>query len=104
MSSGGSTYIGVLSGCGGSVSSSLSYGGGSYGSLSSLDNGLSGVVTRVGVLEANSITTNNLYAKIAALSGVSVVTLSIGNQTFNLGGSAVYKGTSESGEKVLKWI
>lgn len=103
-SGGTSSYSGRLSGCGGSVSSGLSYGGGSYGSLSSLDNGLSGVVTRVGALEANSITTNNLYAKIAALSGVSVVTLAIGNATFNLGGSAVYKGTSESGEKVLKWI
>ena len=103
-SGGTSSYSGRLSGCGGSVSSGLSYSGGSYGSLSSLDNGLSGVVTRVGALEANSITTNNLYAKIAALSGVSVVTLSISNAVFNLGGSAVYKGTSESGEKVLKWI
>ena len=103
-SGGTSSYSGRLSGCGGSVSSGLSYSGGSYGSLSSLDNGLSGVVTRVGELEANSITTNNLYAKIAALSGVSVVTLSISNAVFNLGGSAVYKGTSESGEKVLKWI
>ena len=73
VSSGGNTtgtYHGSLSGCGGSVSSGLSYGGGSYGSLGSLDSGLRGVVTRVDTLQANMITTANLSANISALSSV----------------------------------
>lgn len=64
------SYHGSLSGCGGSVSSGLSYGGGSYGSLGSLDSGLKGVVTRVDTLQANMITTANLSANISALSSV----------------------------------
>lgn len=101
------TYYGGLSGCGGSVSSGLRYnvgGGMSYGTLGSLDSGLAGVVTRVDTLEANSITTRNLYASIADLSGVSVVTISIGNRTFNLGNRAVYMGYTTDGEQVLKWV
>lgn len=74
-SGGTSSYSGRLSGCGGSVSSGLSYGGGSYGSLGSLDSGLHGVAVKVDRLEANSITTNNLAAKIAALSNVTINTL-----------------------------
>ena len=73
VNSGGNTtgsYHGSLSGCGGSVSSGLSYGGGSYGSLSALDSGLKGVVTTVNILQANMITTNNLSANISALSSV----------------------------------
>lgn len=73
VNSGGNTtgsYHGSLSGCGGSVSSGLSYGGGSYGTLGSLDSGLKGVVTRVDTLQANMITTNNLSSRISALSSV----------------------------------
>lgn len=64
------SYHGSLNGCGGSVSSGLSYDGGSYGSLSALDSGLKGVVTTVDILQANMITTNNLSARISALSSV----------------------------------
>ena len=73
VNSGGNTtgsYHGSLSGCGGSVSSGLSYGGGSYGTLGGLDTGLSNVVVKVNALEANMITTNNLSARISSLSSV----------------------------------
>lgn len=80
-SGGTSSYSGRLSGCGGSVSSGLSYGGGSYGSLSSLDNGLKNVAVKVDSLEANAITTNNLVAKIANAGTVRISTLILnGNQ------------------------
>lgn len=80
-SGGTSSYSGRLSGCGGSVSSGLSYGGGSYGSLSSLDNGLRNVSVKVDSLEANAITTNNLVAKIANAGTVRISTLILnGNQ------------------------
>ena len=80
-SGGTSNYSGRLSGCGGSVSSGLSYGGGSYGSLSSLDNGLRNVAVKVDSLEANAITTNNLVAKIANAGTVRISTLILnGNQ------------------------
>ena len=59
------SYYGNLNGCGGSVSSGLSYGGGSYGSLGSLDSGLKGVVTKVGILEANQITVDQIDAHYA---------------------------------------
>lgn len=88
VQNGQSSYSGGLSGCGGYVSSGLSYGGGgggvSYGSLGSLDSNLRNVVTRVGTLEANMITTNNLYAKIAAMSNVTIQTLAVG--AFSMGG------------------
>ena len=80
-SGGTSSYSGRLSGCGGSVSSGLSYGGGSDGSLSSLDNGLRNVAVKVDSLEANAITTNNLVAKIANAGTVRISTLILnGNQ------------------------
>ena len=80
-SGGTSSYSGRLSGCGGSVSSGLSYGGGSYGSLGSLDNGLKNVAVKVDSLEANAITTNNLVAKIANAGTVRISTLILnGNQ------------------------
>lgn len=66
------SYYGNLNGCGGSVSSGLSYGGGSYGSLGSLDSGLRGVVTRVDTLQANMITTNNLKSAIASVGSLGV--------------------------------
>lgn len=72
VNSGGNTvggYYGNLGGCGGSVSSGLSYGG-SYSTLGGLDTGLSNVVVKVNALEANMITTNNLSARISALSSV----------------------------------
>lgn len=95
-SGGSSSYSGRLSGCGGSVSSGLSYGGGSYGSLSSLDNGLRGVVTRVGTLEANAITTNNLSARISALSQVTINTLYV--SSLSLPGGQVYGRTIKDGD------
>lgn len=76
-SGGSSSYSGSLSGCGGYVSSGLSYGGGSYGSLGSLDSGLGNVVTRVGHLEATSITTNNLVSKIQNAGTIYVSTLQL---------------------------
>ena len=83
VQNGQSSYTGSLRGCGGSVSSGLSYSGGgmSYGSLSSLDSNLKNVVTRVGVLEADSITTNNLEAKIAALEVVRAKAIRLGSYT-----------------------
>ena len=80
-SGGTSSYSGSLRGCGGSVSSGLSYSGGSYGSIGSLDSGLHGVAVKVDRLEANSITTDNLVAKIANAGTVRISTLILnGNQ------------------------
>ena len=78
VSNGQSSYGGSLRGCGGSVSSGLSYGGGggmSYGSLGSLDTGLKNLSIKVDSIEANAITTNNLVAKIANAGTVSISTL-----------------------------
>lgn len=80
-SGGTSSYSGRLSGCGGSVSSGLSYGGGSYGSLGSLDSGLHGLAVKVDSLEANSITTNNLVSKIQNAGTIKVSTLQLNGQT-----------------------
>ena len=80
-SGGTSSYSGSLRGCGGSVSSGLSYSGGSYGSIGSLDSGLHGVAVKVDRLEANSITTDNLVAKLANAGTVRISTLILnGNQ------------------------
>jgi len=80
-SGGNSSYSGSLRGCGGSVSSGLSYSGGSYGSIGGLDSGLHGVAVKVDRLEANSITTDNLVAKIANAGTVRISTLILnGNQ------------------------
>ncbi len=81
VSGGSSSYSGSLSGCGGSVSSGLSYGGGSYGSLGSLDNGLRNVSVKVNSLEANAITTNNLVSKIQNAGTIYVSTLQLNGQT-----------------------
>lgn len=92
VNSGGNTtgsYHGSLSGCGGSVSSGLSYGGGSYGTLGSLDSGLKGVVTRVDTLQANMITTNNLSSRISALSSVYMNNAWVSGNLY-LHGSAVH--------------
>ena len=91
VNSGGNTvggYYGNLGGCGGSVSSGLSYGGGSYGTLGSLDTGLANVVTKVNILEANAITTNNLSARISALSSVYMNNAWVSGNLY-LGGRAV---------------
>lgn len=91
VDSGGNTsYSGRLSGCGGSVSSGLSYGGGSYGSLGSLDSGLHGLAVKVDSLEANSITTNNLVAKIQNAGTIKVSTLQLNGQTVILHTEAWY--------------
>ena len=92
VNSGGNTvggYYGNLGGCGGSVSSGLSYGGGSYGTLGSLDTGLANVVTKVNILEANAITTNNLSARISALSSVYMNNAWVSGNLY-LGGRAVH--------------
>ena len=91
VNSGGNTvggYYGNLGGCGGYVSSGLSYGGGSYGTLGSLDTGLANVVTKVNILEANAITTNNLSARISALSSVYMNNAWVNN--LYLGGRAIH--------------
>ena len=91
VNSGGNTvggYYGNLGGCGGSVSSGLSYGGGSYGTLGSLDTGLANVVTKVNILEANAITTNNLSARISSLSSVYMNNAWV--NAFDLGGSRIH--------------
>lgn len=67
-------YYGNLGGCGGSVSSGLAYGGG-YGTLGGLDTGLTNVAVKVNTLEAKVVTTDNLYARIAALNSVSIKAL-----------------------------
>lgn len=72
VQNGSSSYSGSLNGCGGSVSSGLSYSGGSYGTLGNLDSGLEGVVTKVDILQANMITTNNLKSKIADVGSLGV--------------------------------
>lgn len=63
VSNGQSTYSGGLSGCGGSVSSGLSYSGGSYGSIGSLDTNLKNTVARVGTIEANYIKASAITAE-----------------------------------------
>ena len=72
-SGGSSSYSGRLSGCGGSVSSGLSYGSGggmSYGTLRSLDSNLSSTVARVGTIEANYVTADWIESTYgSALSG-----------------------------------
>lgn len=95
------SYYGNLSGCGGSVSSGLSYGGGSYGSLGSLDSGLKGVVTRVDTLQANMITTNNLYSKIASLGGVTITNLTVTNGVALGGRQAQWTYNSDIGHYIL---
>ena len=89
-SGGTSSYSGRLSGCGGSVSSGLSYGGGSYGSLGSLDTGLHNVAVKVDRLEANSITTNNLVSKIQNAGTIYVSTLQLNGQRLQLNTEAWY--------------
>lgn len=76
VQNGRSSYSGSLSGCGGSVSSGLSYSGGSYGTLSSLDSNLNSVAIKVGTIEANYITAdyitaNLISSKIAQLNSIS---------------------------------
>lgn len=80
-------YYGNLGGCGGDVSSGLSYGG-NYNTLGGLDTGLSNVVVKVNTLEANMITTNNLSARISALSSVYMNNAWVSGNLY-LGGRAV---------------
>lgn len=80
-------YYGNLGGCGGDVSSGLRYGG-SYSTLGGLDTGLSNVVVKVNALEANMITTNNLSARISALSSVYMNNAWVSGNLY-LGGRAV---------------
>lgn len=92
VSNGQSSYGGSLRGCGGSVSSGLSYSGGgmSYGSLGSLDTGLKNLSLKVDSLEANSITTNNLVSKIQNAGTIKVSTLQLNGQTVVLNTEAWY--------------
>lgn len=85
------SYYGNLNGCGGSVSSGLSYGGGSYGSLGSLDSGLKGVVTTVNILQANMITTNSLKSAIASVGSLGV------NGDMSVSGSMLTTNLSATG-------
>lgn len=81
------SYYGSLNNCGGSVSSGLNYGGG-YQTLGGLDTGLQNVVVKVNSLEANMITTNNLSARISALSSVYMNNAWVSGHLY-LGGRAV---------------
>lgn len=81
------SYYGSLNNCGGSVSSGLNYGGG-YQTLGGLDTGLQNVVVKVNSLEANMITTNNLSARISALSSVYMNNAWVSGNLY-LGGRAV---------------
>ena len=81
-------YYGNLGGCDGYVSSGLNYGG-SYNTLGGLDTGLTNVVTKVNILEANAITTNNLSARISALSSVYMNNAWVSGNLY-LGGRAVH--------------
>lgn len=84
VSSGQSSYSGKLSGCGGSVSSGLSYSGGgsmSYGTLKSLDTNLSGTVARVGTIEANYITADYITADLISAKIAQLNSISFGNKT-----------------------
>lgn len=81
---GRSSYSGGLSGCGGSVSSGLSYSGGgsmSYGTLKSLDTNLSGTVARVGTIEANYITADYITADLISAKIAQLNSISFGNKT-----------------------
>lgn len=84
VSSGQSSYSGKLSGCGGSVSSGLSYSGGgsmNYGTLKSLDSNLSGTVARVGTIEANYITADYITADLISAKIAQLNSISFGNKT-----------------------
>ena len=98
------TYYGGLSGCGGSVSSGLAYSGGnvSYGTISGLDQGLADTVVRVGKLEADSITTENLAAQIAKISIVKVASLKINNIQVKLNSTTFTDGNGDS-VKITYW-
>jgi hypothetical protein len=69
VQNGQSSYTGSLRGCGGSVSSGLSYSGGggvNYGSLSSLDSNLKNVAIKVDTIEANYITANYITSDLVS--------------------------------------
>ena len=79
-------YSGSLDGCGGSVSSGLSYSGGSgvsYGTLGKLDTNLSNTVARVGTIEANYVTADWIESTYgSALSG-TFGDLTVANNTWS---------------------
>lgn len=84
VANGQSSYSGGLNGCGGSVSSGLSYSGGgsmSYGTLKSLDANLSGTVARVGTIEANYITADYITADLISAKIAQLNSISFGNKT-----------------------
>ena len=99
-SGGNSSYSGRLSGCGGSVSSGLSYGGGSYGSLSSLDNGLSNVVFRVGTIEANYITADWLRTNYGDILSGSFADLTVAGNTWSYVNLTVVTGVNFDSQTV----
>jgi hypothetical protein len=95
------SYYGDLSDCGGSVSSGLSYSGGSYGTLGKLDTGLDGVVTKVDTLQAKMITTDNLYSTIANLGAVTIKNLTVTNGVALGGRQAQWTYNSDIGHYIL---
>lgn len=68
------SYYGSLSGCGGSVSSGLSYGGG-YGTLGNMDSTLQNMVLRVNTIEANYISASTLNSGWSFSGTVSASTV-----------------------------
>lgn len=89
VNSGGNTtgsYHGSLSGCGGSVSSGLSYGG-SYGTLGNMDNTLLNTVFRVNTIEANYIKASTLNSGWSFSGTVSAQTVYANN--LYVGGASI---------------
>lgn len=81
VNSGGSTvgsYHGSLSGCGGSVSSGLSYGG-TYSTLGGMDSTLYNTVLRVGTIEANYVKASTLNSGWSFSGTVSASTVYANN-------------------------
>lgn len=77
VNSGGNTtgsYHGSLSGCGGSVSSGLSYGG-TYSTLGGMDSTLYNTVLRVGTIEANYVKASTLNSGWSFSGTVSASTV-----------------------------
>lgn len=104
VSSGGqSTYSGGLSGCGGSVSSGLSYSGGgsmSYGSLKSLDTNLKNTALRVDTIEANYITAAYLTSKYGDVLSGTFADLTVAHNTWDYVDLTVVTGVNFASQTV----
>lgn len=100
VSNGTSSYSGRLSGCGGSVSSGLSYGGGSYGSIGSLDTGLKNTVARVNTIEANYITANWLRTNYGNVLSGTFADLTVAGNTWSYANLTLVTGVNFDSQTV----